>query len=124
LILGRVEKSLFFDVVLGLPKFDKNRALGRQGAAKCATIRRWSGDFWDRGPRGASRAELLNIKITGRWCIILHADGEWPGEFFCLFLVLAKKGQTHQTNSDFFGEKARHYDQLGSAGQRLKIQAA
>ena len=87
LILGRVEKSLFFDVVLGRPKIDKNRALGRQGAAKCATIRRQGGDFWDRGPRGASRAELLNNKITGKWWIIWHADGRWPGELYIYIYI-------------------------------------
>ena len=52
---GPCRKSMFFDVVLGLPKVDKNRALGRQGAAKCATIGQQLVTF-GIGGRGVSRA--------------------------------------------------------------------
>ena len=55
-----------------------------------------SGDFWDRGPRGASRVELLNNKITGKWCVIWHADGRWPSVFFVWFILqLAKSIYSH-----------------------------
>ena len=61
---------MFFDVVLGRPKIDTNRALGRQGARQVRLVGRQGGDFWDQGAKGASRAELLNNKITGKWWII------------------------------------------------------
>ena len=60
----------------------KNRALERQGPQKGARIALRRGDFWDWGPRGASRA-VLNNKTTGsiKGDVVCHADGRWPGEF-------------------------------------------
>ena len=51
LILGRVEKSLFFDVVLGHPKIEKNRALGRQGSQKSAMAGSTVATLGVKGPR-------------------------------------------------------------------------
>ena len=72
--LWAVSKNLCFCyVVLGRPEIDKNRALGRQGAAKFAPVARWSCDFWDWGPRDASPAELFN-NTDGQaiFCIIVY----------------------------------------------------
>ena len=86
---------LIFDVLV---RCQKIIIFGRlpDGPQKIEKIEPWSakrrkkeqirlrrGDFWDRGPRGASRAVLLNNKTTGsiKGDVVCHADGRWPGDF-------------------------------------------
>jgi hypothetical protein len=62
---GTCRKIDLFLYVLGASKKGYNSS---PGAPRGRQVRR-SGDFWDRGPRGASCAELLNNTITGEWYI-------------------------------------------------------
>ena len=78
LFWGRFKTSLFLYVILGLAQIDKNRALGRKEAAKCATIGSRSSDFWDRG-QGAPRARnywTLKSQASGALSDTPMADGQ------------------------------------------------
>ena len=73
-----------------MPKNRTNRALGRQGPQKRDWISSGVVTFGIGGRGGASRALSMFNKTTGsiKGDVVCHADGRWPGEFYCMSFYL------------------------------------